>query len=487
MTILVKALLERWRIWVRSLVVMLALAVLLLIPLRVIGYGYLPPDDALRHAAKVISGKDWHEILLLRDGVTMDPHPGWHAVLGVVHQVLGGDAETLVVVAVVAMFLLVTTVPLWFLRRPEAWMLSLLTLATMAWPVAGRLFYGRPFLVTMAVALFWCFLWPRLAHARTHWGPMAAFVVLNALATWLHCSWYLLALPVAALLLAQAWRASVRLGACVGVGVFAGACLTGQPVTFLLQSYHHLRWCMGNTDLTRLLVTELRPHDGDPALVLVVALLLTWRHVQKRNVAAVFRDPVFVMILLGWVLGLGVRRFWLDWGTPALLVWMALELEAGLEKLQLRDSWQRVASAAVAGAALFLMVTHDSSDRWSNTLSIEFMSTENREQAAWLPEAGGLFYTDNMDLFFQTFYANPKADWRYVLGFEAGLMRPEELAIFRTIQWNHGVGIAYVPWVQKMKPADRLVLSRPPGPPPAVPGLEWHYTAANIWCGRTPR
>ena len=35
------------------------LLLLLVIPLKIIGYGYLPSDDALRHAAKAVSGKTW--------------------------------------------------------------------------------------------------------------------------------------------------------------------------------------------------------------------------------------------------------------------------------------------------------------------------------------------------------------------------------------------------------------------------------------------
>src|SRR5690348_10430378 len=33
---------------------------------KVISYGFLPADDALRHAAKAVSRKDWSQILLLR-------------------------------------------------------------------------------------------------------------------------------------------------------------------------------------------------------------------------------------------------------------------------------------------------------------------------------------------------------------------------------------------------------------------------------------
>jgi hypothetical protein len=44
---------------------------IVLIPLRILGRGFLPPDDALRHAAKAVSGREWSEILVLRPGVAL--------------------------------------------------------------------------------------------------------------------------------------------------------------------------------------------------------------------------------------------------------------------------------------------------------------------------------------------------------------------------------------------------------------------------------
>src|SRR5439155_5094898 len=55
---------------------LLVLAAAILIPFRILGHGYLPGDDALRHAGKVVSGKDWSEILLMRAYMLIDCHPG---------------------------------------------------------------------------------------------------------------------------------------------------------------------------------------------------------------------------------------------------------------------------------------------------------------------------------------------------------------------------------------------------------------------------
>jgi hypothetical protein len=92
-----------------------------------------------------------------------------------------------------------------------------------------------------------------------------------------------------------------------------------------------------------------------------------------------------------------------------------------------------------------------------------------------------------MDVFFQTFYKNPTAPWRYVLGFEPGLMLPENLAVLRQAQWNFGDARAYAPWVKKMRPEDRMIIHVTHGAAPNLPGLEWNYAATELWIGRLPR
>ncbi len=54
---------------------------LFIIPLKIIGYGYLPTDDALADAAKAVSGKPWPQILVLGPAYIMDHHLGWHWLL----------------------------------------------------------------------------------------------------------------------------------------------------------------------------------------------------------------------------------------------------------------------------------------------------------------------------------------------------------------------------------------------------------------------
>src|SRR3954469_23528545 len=117
---------------------------LLFIPGKIITYGYIPRDDALRHAAKAVSGKPWSEILVIRSDFLIDPHPGWHAVLGAVHHLTDWNAEKLVVLSVAGLMLLVTMAPLPWLRRPESWLAALLAANICVPRLASRLALGRP-------------------------------------------------------------------------------------------------------------------------------------------------------------------------------------------------------------------------------------------------------------------------------------------------------------------------------------------------------
>ena len=94
-----------------------------------------------------------------------------------------------------------------------------------------------------------------------------------------------------------------------------------------------------------------------------------------------------------------------------------------------------------------------------------------------------------MRLFYETLFKNPKAPGRYVLGFEPGLMPAEDLAVVRQVQLNAYDLSAYVPWIEKLRPQDRLVIRASwlgaPGAP-AITSLEWRLAAGDLWIGRIP-
>jgi hypothetical protein len=134
---------------------------------------------------------------------------------------------------------------------------------------------------------------------------------------------------------------------------------------------------------------------------------------------------------------------------------------------------------------LFLQSTNDLDRRYSRSSHEYFMDAQDPALQGWLPEPGGIFYSAQMGFFYNTFYKNPQAEWRYILGLEPALMPEDDLKTYRDIQLSGGAVKAYEPWRDKMRPADRLMIAS--AAQPDLPGLEWHDGGGNIWIGRLPK
>ena len=93
-----------------------------------------------------------------------------------------------------------------------------------------------------------------------------------------------------------------------------------------------------------------------------------------------------------------------------------------------------------------------------------------------------------MTMYYETFYNNPHGEWRYILGHEPALMPAEDLKVYREIQfYKHTIDSLFDPWVNKIRPEDRLILYRGKSSRPDIPQLEWKYVAYNTWSGRVPK
>lgn len=466
------------------IVLCIFIAALLFISFRVISHGYMPTDDALCHAAKTVSGKSWGEILVLRPEITMDNHVGWYRVLEFIYKMTGCSADNLVVFSVVFFFILFCIVPIFFLQRPEAWLITLLIVVVANFLLIQRIFLGRPFIFTMAVVVFLEFIWPRFKSKPLPWLSMIILTILIALATWIHCLWYMFALPALCFFIAREWRAGVVVSLCAIAGVAIGMLLTGHPVQFFYQTLYHFVHTLGDHTLAKQLVPELQPFNGDNIVIIAVLCMLGWRVFRNSWDPKVIYTPVFVLIVLSWVLGFVVLRFWSDWGVPAVCVWIALEFEEYLKTSMDTLSMKRVWLTLTIACVLFVSITNDSGSRWTQSMFVQYLSMENPEHKKWLPDKGGIIYSNDMDVFFQTFYANPHGDWRYMLGFEPTMMPQADLAVFRNIQ-EYGSAEAYMPWVKKMRPEDRLILKGVIIPP--LKELEWKFMVKGIWIGRLPK
>ena len=250
--------------------------------------------------------------------------------------------------------------------------------------------------------------------------------LMIAAAVWIHGSWYLFALPVLAFLVAGRWRSTIQLSACWFAGTVMGASLTGHPVGFIVQAVRIMTSCFGYNTLQRMLVGEFQPSDGAFPTVLAVVLLLQFRRTRGLDCGSSLKNPIFMLAALGWFLGLKVQRFWLDWGAPAAYLWLALEVQEYLESRWFRTSLVRLATTAVVAGGFYLAFASDSGGRWTHNLTDEYLTADNPELVGWLPEKGGILYSAEMSIFYQTFFKNPHAQWRYILGFGAHFIMPPE-------------------------------------------------------------
>jgi hypothetical protein len=348
--------------------------------------------------------------------------------------------------------------------------------------VLSRLVMGRPFLFSVGVLTVLLLSWRELALPTRGRRVLAVTTLLVAAATWIHASWYLFALPLLAFVLAREWRAARRFALCLLVGVAIGAALTGQPVAFLRQTLLHPILSLGGSEPQRTLAIEFQPAGGSPMLVLFLLAALALRGLRGAWRSSAVDNPVFLLAVVGWVLGFASIRFWADWGVPAALVWLALELQEFLEGSMGDGGSRRLAVAVTAALACFLAVTGDSASRWSGT-DPTYWPVIAPEAAPYLPEPGGILYSDEMRVFYELFYRQPKAPWRYQVGYEPGLMPPEDLKVYRQILTARTTQ-AFAPWVAKMRPQDRLIIRSVGEHAPGIGGLEWDRLGGDFWSGR---
>jgi len=455
-------------------------------PLRMIACGYVPDTDVRRHAALAVSGKSLNDVLIVQNEPFVDPSPGWHTALRGLHLLLGWQKEKLITFSVIALFLLLNVCGL-FWTRAEGWMLALALVASSSMSVAHRLTLGRPFLFTASVVIFLLFLWGNQADKpRFRLRAIVGLTIaLIAASTWIHGSWYLFLLLVAALLFAGQFKKAAMFAGCFVLGCFVGACLTGHPMTFLSSPVSLTIGAFARGIPKSLLVSEFQEFREPLTPLLIIAGMLIWRTARSKDASQFARDPAFMLVLLCWLLGLNVARFWLDWGLPAMLVWCSREFNSALTPWLAGQPLRRLTMTLFACMAVFFLISNDVDERWSRVTASEPPAEAVRSFGDWFPGEGGIVYSAYMKTFYDLFYWYPHADWKYVLGFEPGLMRGEDLSTFINIRQAGHNSDTIRPWIQKMRPEDRLVVTA--SRRPELPELEWRYLHDTLWFGRLPR
>jgi hypothetical protein len=213
-----------------------------------------------------------------------------------------------------------------------------------------------------------------------------------------------------------------------------------------------------------------------------LAVVYLWGRVRKINVTPLALHPAFWLLVMGWTLGFIGDRFWADWGLPAGLVWMAMQFDEIMDGLW--SAGARVLACGAIALPLLLDSTNNLGERYTVSLREFFVDGSAPELQGWMPGPGGIFYSAQMQFFYNTFYANPRGDWRYILGFEPALMPDDDLQTLRQIQSSGFSLDSYEPWIKKMRPIDRLQIDSQDQP--HLPELEWKRAAGYIWIGRLP-
>ena len=459
----------------------------LYIPARVGSLGYLPADDALRHVAKVISGKSWDRIMVVRDDIKFDSHPGWHALLGMLHHKLGFSKHALLVFSVTLLFLLITIIPLFLLQRPVAWLLSILIITIIQPYSIMRFFLGRPYLFTVLMLIIYCFIWKKLKTDRIPRHLTIALIIINSIAVWMHPAVYLYIVPILCFLLAREWRVSVRIALIISISSTLGYLISGHPILLFNRVFYEMFNATSQAALTRMLVTEFQPIIGTgPILFIFIGIILLLKAIRKKWSIKTIDNPVFFLIITGFILGHITGRFWHDFGLIAAMVWIAQELEEFLKDSLPFLSWKRLWVNSAVALTFFIIVTSDGQSRWSGGIprfSLSYADSKP-DELEWFPDSGGIVYSDNMTVFYSTFFENPHAPWRYILCFEPELMPEEDLEIYRNIQRMSRSFDSFKPWADKMNKKDRMILITTSEP--EIKELEWRSLNRNTWVGRLP-
>jgi hypothetical protein len=462
------------------LIALLCGAALFMIPFKVAGTGYLPGDDALRHAAFAVDDRTWSEVLVLSPTLNpkMDSHPGWHAALRLAHKTLYINQDGLVVLAFTLAFAGFMISGLAASRAPAAWIVTSATMLIIEPSLYSRLLLGRPFAVSMSVLVILLFFWSRPEKHSLRKEALVTFPLLTLSVVMHPTVWYLWSIPILALWLAGRRHSALVTAACVPCAMFAAALLLGDWYDiFVFPVFAIINSIGADYIVTTNLVTELQPGPSPVFGIILVAAILTVRKLRGETIAGELKQVDFLTAILGWLLGLAVSRFWLDWGLPALMVWLCRQFVFA-DRLAMREKW---IAAVICMVVLYLGIGSDLGGRYSKNLKTMLTRPVEEFQDA-LPDRGGILYSSDMAPFYSIYYRLPRDHFfRFILGYEPGLMPPDDLKTLRAIQSTNGALAEHEPWFAKMQPADRILITALNKP--EKEGFEF-ARFFNYWIGR---
>ena len=463
--------------------------VFLIIPMKIIQYGWRPSDDALRHVAFSTIDKQWSDVLVIKEGLESDHNPGWHQILRFLHNKLKVTKTGLLRFSVIGLFLLLNLTGILVSPNPVCWLLAIAFILVCDFGVFARMMIGRPFLVSCTATLIMLRLYglpnssKEFLDKKKRTVRIIAVILSMALCTWIHGSWYLFFLIPLSFLLAKKIKESLELAICILAGTLLGAIFTGDLIGFF--KFHYLATLNIFTEKTFnwLLVTEFAAGvQNTYCFLFILAVIALSIYKNKLTIKELTLDPSFIMILLCWLLSIMVIRFWVDWGSMALLFWVSYRFKDLIDSSEtLKEARVKYSLFLFVVCAVFFITTNDSGGRYSKNVFDQPIDFNEERLAGWAPESGGIVYSDNMGVFYRHFYEYPTAPWKYILGFESAIMPDEDRKVLRRIGYNFRLPDEFLPWINKMTKADRLITIGSVGD---FPQLESIRGARNYWIYR---
>lgn len=470
---------------------LLVILVFILIPFKILSTGWTPVDDANRHVAFSTLDAKWSDILVIDEKFDTDHNAGWHQILRFLYKKCKLDKEDLMYFSVAGLFLLLNICGLIISPSPICWCLPLLILMNVDSGICARLLLGRPYIVSCAVTLLILWLWGvKKENGSTildnFYAKYLLTILIFSLGVWIHGTWYIFLLIPFSFFLAGKTSDALKLTLCIVLATIIGAALTGNFTHFLYYHFAATYSIYSEPTYNWLLVSENATGCQSVYWAIAVALIV---YLCNRKCGYKLKqladDPVFIMVLLCWLGGIFVIRFWIDWGRMALLVWLTQRINELIKNsASLNSPRVRYSLFLFILTALTICFVNDADGRYTKYVlaqPIDFYNEATIDKLkGWEPGEGGIVYSSNMGAFYHHFYMYPTAKWKYILGFESGIMKQEDKATLRNIGYT-GLEEAYTPWVNKMTEKDRLILHKKLS---SFPQLEWERGSRTWWIGR---
>lgn len=465
---------------------------LFMVPLFLWGMGMYPADDALRHIGLAVSGKSWEDVLLFRSGFdgSIYTHPAWEGGLRLLVK-MGFESDLLILISVFTPWAFLGTTLILVTKKPELILVTLLAILLAGEGQIGRMFLGRPFAVAAGctVLLFWL-----TTERFSNLSGLKFFIFSTIILTvqyLFHPSYYLSLLPIGCIaiyfVIAKKYTHAASIIGAFPVAVGIAALLSGNFWAFISNNFLQAYWAFFEDDFSGALVGEFLPWVTPSVIGIAVLFQFAYHFVHKNSIIR----PEILITFFGFVLGQKVNRFWADWGMIGYMVWLIRDFGVLLEKYSVNYlGVRRVCIVAVLSVS-FLTIYVNAMHRTFNRNASENLiggALAIAEYPEWLPENGGIVYSPDMRVFYTMLYSYPNENWKYTTGFERALMEDSNRKVLS--EW-HQVSVveAFLPWFEKLTPADRLVFfGRPSGlialQAEPYSRVEWKSFGKYFWIGK---